>query len=87
MSKPEFRVRPVVRYVVTRFEPAEMGQNKVETLGEFDNERFAEEAAYALQEQYDQRQALVEHIYMERAAQSAQDFARSDSEVERQRND
>lgn len=48
MSQVEIRVRPVVRYIVTRFIPQSQGQSSVETLGEFDNEGYAEQVAAAL---------------------------------------
>lgn len=43
----EYRVRPITRYVVTRFES---GENSVgsSTRGEYDNERTAYDVAYAL---------------------------------------
>lgn len=49
----EIRVRPVVRYVVTRyFKPMpELGlQGGSECLGEFDNERLADEVACAMRD-------------------------------------
>lgn len=57
MNITEIRVRPVVRHIVTRYtapEPFPPGvsgdgpRGSVETLGEFDNERQAEEMAHAL---------------------------------------
>jgi hypothetical protein len=57
MSKVEIRVRPVVRHVVTRYtasDPLPPGvhtdgpRGSLETLGEFDNERQAEDVAHAL---------------------------------------
>lgn len=49
----EYRVRPVTRYVVTRFEtsgPSESGcgQAGSSTRGQFENEEVAFEVAYAL---------------------------------------
>jgi hypothetical protein len=44
----EFKVRPVTRYVVTRFDEKIAGSS---FCGEFDNENLAERAAAALQEQ------------------------------------
>jgi hypothetical protein len=49
LSQVEYRVRPVVRYVVTRYtpafspEPGAMNGPSLETLGEFDNEGYANE--------------------------------------------
>lgn len=43
----EYRVRPVTRYVVTRYENFE-NQGGVRTLGEYDNEYIAQEVGYAL---------------------------------------
>jgi hypothetical protein len=52
MQTVEFRVRPVTRYVVTRYSQSEMGAGpdgqmrysaSLETLGEFDNEEYANE--------------------------------------------
>lgn len=40
MSTVEYRVRPVSRYVVTRYEDAG-NVGSVETIGEFDNEQQA----------------------------------------------
>ena len=48
MQKLEYRVRPVTRYVVTRFHQDETGGAGVETKGEFGNEAVAYEVAYAL---------------------------------------
>jgi hypothetical protein len=53
MSKTvEVRVRPVTRYVVTRYEsittPTGGGGSSCDTIGEFDNERNAELVANAL---------------------------------------
>tara|TARA_R110000751_G_scaffold307812_1_gene431841 strand:- start:27036 stop:27485 length:450 start_codon:yes stop_codon:yes gene_type:complete len=47
--KVEYRVRPVTRYVVTRFEESDDGRTGgCDTRGEFDNERVAHEVAYSL---------------------------------------
>jgi hypothetical protein len=58
----EIRVRPVVRYVVTRYESGTdangMGYGGCETVGEFDNERSAEFVAMALREAH--RQGLAD---------------------------
>jgi len=50
MSKTvEYRVRPVVRYVITRYErDSETGSGAIETLGEFPNEGYAERTCSAL---------------------------------------
>lgn len=54
MNEVEIRVRPVVRYVVTRYAQESMGNGpdgkvryaaRSETLGEFDSERYANEVA------------------------------------------
>ncbi len=50
----EYRVRPVTRYVVTRYtnpsanEPNVACSGRTETKGEFDNQETAEAVAYAL---------------------------------------
>ena len=47
----EYRVRPVTRYVITRFERADVGElerSSIRTLGEYDNAEVAYEVAYAL---------------------------------------
>lgn len=50
----EYRVRPVTRYIVTRFTSPEANSGKenvlasVETRGEYDNEEIAHAVAYAL---------------------------------------
>lgn len=50
----EYRVRPVTRYIVTRYtnpsanEPNVAGSGKTETKGEFDSKETAEAVAYAL---------------------------------------
>ena len=49
MENIEYRVRPVTRYVVTRYEdqlPA--GTASIRTLGEYDNQIVAQEVGYAL---------------------------------------
>jgi hypothetical protein len=70
MEKLEFRVRPVVRYVVTRYRHAstESGlPSLVETIGEFDNEAFADEVMKCMAEV----QARWEsHIRMETEARA-----------------
>lgn len=49
MEKIEYRVRPVTRYVVTRFHQDRYGPGAgVETKGEFDNGDVAYQVAYAL---------------------------------------
>lgn len=45
--KVEYRVRPVTRYVVTRYHEDEHGSG-VETKGEYDNEQVAYDVGYAL---------------------------------------
>lgn len=47
MKKVEYRVRPVVRYIVTRYHATEHGEG-VETKGEFPNFRTAHAVGYAL---------------------------------------
>lgn len=44
----EIRVRPVVRWIVTRYVKTDAGSS-VATIGEFDNEYNADEVARALQ--------------------------------------
>lgn len=50
MKTTEIRVRPVVRYLVTRFTASPMSDGGSETIGEFDNEGCANEVAKALVE-------------------------------------
>jgi hypothetical protein len=47
MKSIEYRVRPVTRFVVTRYEEND-GTGSIETLGEFPNEAFAERVAGAM---------------------------------------
>lgn len=50
MKTVEYRVRPVTRYVVTRFESDSLtGSSAVETLGEFSNEWYASRVRTALE--------------------------------------
>lgn len=44
----EYRVRPVTRYVVTRYEHNEAGQSISSTAGEYDNAASAYDVGYAL---------------------------------------
>ena len=47
--KVEYRVRPVTRYVVTRYHESDSGRTGgVETKGEYDNEQVAYDVGYAL---------------------------------------
>jgi len=49
MDKIEYRVRPVTRYIVTRYHnEGDGGSAGVETKGEFDNADIAYEVGYAL---------------------------------------
>ena len=51
MSKPlliEYRVKPVTRYIVTRFESRENDSGGVRSLGEFPTYQQAYEVGYAL---------------------------------------
>ena len=49
MENIEYRVRPVTRYVVTRYEnQGDAGTGSVSGLGEFDNEETAYAVGYAL---------------------------------------
>lgn len=48
MEKIEYRVRPVVRFVVTRYEQSGDGSASVDTRGEYDNVEMAYEVGYAL---------------------------------------
>jgi hypothetical protein len=69
MSNPEFRVRPVIRHVVTRYtkaEPLPPGccstdgpRGGLETLGEFDSEGYADIVAEALAEKAAQREYVL----------------------------
>jgi hypothetical protein len=47
--KIEYKVRPVTRYVVTRYEESEGGRTGSSSVkGQYDNEHVAYEVAYAL---------------------------------------
>lgn len=49
MENIEYRVRPVTRYVVTRYEDqGANGTGSIRTLGEYDNQEVAQEVGYAL---------------------------------------
>lgn len=48
MQKIEYRVRPVTRYVVTRYHQDRANGGAVETCGEFENEDKAYEVGAAL---------------------------------------
>lgn len=48
MDLIEYRVRPVTRYIVTRYHDLDDGRSGVETKGEFDNAETAHEVGYAL---------------------------------------
>lgn len=50
----EYRVRPVTRYIVTRFHQGDNGGG-VETKGEFDSAQIAYEVGYALAKDEHQR--------------------------------
>lgn len=58
MSKPEFRVRPVVRHVVTRY-TSEAHSGSLETLGEFNNEGYADIVTEALRERVAPREYVI----------------------------
>lgn len=47
LTKVEYKVRPITRYVVTRYHEIEHGAGS-ETKGEYDNPSVAHEVAYAL---------------------------------------
>ena len=52
IGKIEYRVRPVTRYVVTRYYEYAAGTGGgVETLGEYDNQELAYQVGYALAKQ------------------------------------
>lgn len=67
MSNPEFRVRPVIRHVVTRFSEERTSaldeppvyKRQLETLGEFDSEGYAEIVAEALAEKAAPREYVI----------------------------
>jgi hypothetical protein len=65
MQKPEFRVRPVIRHVVTRYtpshspEPGVINGPSLETLGEFDSEGYAEIVKEALDEMAAPREYVI----------------------------
>lgn len=66
MSKTEFRVRPVVRYLVTKYVPNQGNVSSFSgVMGEFANEATAEEVADALSAKYAKHERWVEHIGME----------------------
>jgi hypothetical protein len=49
MKSIEYRVRPVIRYVVTRYESEpETGSGGVSTMGEFDHQEYANQVSRAL---------------------------------------
>lgn len=49
MENIEYRVRPVTRYVVTRYEDqGENGTANIRGLGEYENQQVAQEVGYAL---------------------------------------
>ena len=48
MTEVEYRVRPVDRFVVTRWHQSENGSGAIETLGEYANHEMAYNVAYAL---------------------------------------
>lgn len=54
MDLIEYRVRPVTRYIVTRFESNERGQGS-EAYGEFDNHDTAYSVSYSLAKAEHQR--------------------------------
>jgi hypothetical protein len=66
----EYRVRPVVRYVVTRYTeyPEMNATGSSERLGEFDSESYAETVASALRFEQRGRERLESHVKMEREA-------------------
>lgn len=60
MSTPEFRVRPVIRHVVTRYTPPDSPEPaSVETLAEFDSEGYAEIVKEALAEKVAPREFVI----------------------------
>lgn len=81
MSKPEFRVRPVIRHIVTRYSPPADGNASLETLGEFNHEDYAEIVAEALRA----RVAPMEYVIVRsKLGEIAADvmYAYSEAEVE-----
>lgn len=65
MSTPEFRVRPVIRHIVTRYtpsyspEPGCVNGSSLETLAEFDSEGYAEIVREALAERVAPREYVI----------------------------
>ncbi len=65
MSIPEFRVRPVIRHVVTRYTPAHspapgaLNGPSLETLAEFDSEGYAEIVREALADRVAPREFVI----------------------------
>ena len=56
----EIRVRPVVRYLITRHRTGpEPGTGSLETLGEFDSAGYAEDVADILRQQYAQKEYIA----------------------------
>lgn len=47
-TKIEYRVRPVTRYIVTRYEQDNEGGASNSQMGEYDNQQVAQEVGYAL---------------------------------------
>lgn len=58
--KIEYRVRPVTRYVVTRYHEGDGGTAGSEVKGTFDNPDIAHEVAYALCREEHQRAGTPE---------------------------
>lgn len=59
LGKLEYRVRPVTRYVVTRYEESASGRSGGSSqCGEYDNADIAHEVAYALCKQEHDRLGL-----------------------------
>jgi hypothetical protein len=90
MSQPEFRVRPVIRHVVTRYSSEVMGNGpdgeprysaSLETLGEFNNEGYAEIVVEALKA----RVAPLEYVIVQQRPGEIEArvmYAYSDAEVQ-----
>jgi len=89
MTTPEFRVRPVIRHIVTRFSEERTSPHdappeytrKLETLGEFDSEGYADIVAEALRERAAPREYVIVRQKLGEIAADVM-YAYSEAEVE-----
>jgi HEAT repeat protein len=80
MTTPEFRVRPVIRHVVTRYSTDDRGAS-LETLGEFNHEEYADIVAEALRERAAPREYVIVRQKLGEIAADVM-YAYSEAEVE-----